>query len=226
MRPNSLVMPSLLSAPYTHLERSIRELEEAGARLFHYDVMDGHFVPNLSGGPNIIKSLEAVIHSRFDVHLMVSNPGRVIPWFDFPAVRSITIHIETEEDLFRNFAEIRLRGKRVGVAINPATPAAALDPVLGAVDQILVMTVHPGQGGQELIVDTLAKARALARRRDERGYRYTIQADGGIREENIHVVHAAGAEELVAGAAIFENPGPAGAYRRLERIVQGRSVSR
>lgn len=223
MRPNSLIMPSLLSAPYTHLEKSIRELEEAGARLFHYDVMDGHFVPNLSGGTNIIQSLEPVIHSRFDVHLMVTNPGRVIPWFDFPSVRSITIHIETSEDILRNLAGIRGRGKQAGVAINPDTPAGALDPVLGEVDQILVMTVHPGQGGQELIEETLGKARELARRREERGYRYVIQADGGIKEDNIREVHAAGVEELVAGSAVFDAPHPAEAFHRMDRIIRASS---
>ncbi|HOJ59273.1 MAG TPA: ribulose-phosphate 3-epimerase [bacterium] len=213
-------MPSLLSAPYTHLAKAIRELEDAGVALFHYDVMDGHFVPNLTGGTNVISSLEPVLRGRLDVHLMVTNPGRVVPWFDFPSVRSITIHIEIQENLRRIFEHIRGLSKQAGVSLNPDTPVETLEPVLRDVDQVLVMTVHPGQGGQDLIPETLEKVRQLNRWRNERGFGYVIQVDGGIRADNIREVHEAGADEIVAGAAVFDHPDPPRAFQHLERLIR------
>ncbi|MGC9327145.1 MAG: ribulose-phosphate 3-epimerase [Candidatus Hinthialibacter sp.] len=222
-RKSALIMPSLLSAPFDHLGKAIRELEYAGAALFHYDVMDGHFVPNLSGSPQIIKDLQPIIRSRFDVHLMASNPERMIPWFDLASVRSMSIHVEASQNIPADLQNIRSRGKGAGLVVNPPTPMDSLDPFWEQIDQVLVMTVVPGLGGQTLIQEALPKIERCAAKRDALGLDFAIQVDGGVNEDTLRCVFDAGAGEIVSGSAIFRQPDPAAAYQRLNRLI-GNSV--
>ncbi len=213
------LLPSLLSAPFYCLGEAIHELEEAGADLFHYDVMDGHFVPNLTVGPLIIESLAGHIDTNFDVHLMVTNPEIQIPWFDLPAVRSITIHIEASADVVTDLNNIRQQGKKAGISLNPETPVDTLDPILHEVDQILIMAVNPGFPAQVFMKASLEKIEYAAKKRTELGLDYIIQVDGGINPETISWVRDAGAEEIVAGNAIFNTDDPAQAYKELYTMI-------
>jgi len=219
MNTHSLLLPSILSAPLNRLGEALRELENAGATLFHFDVMDGHFVPNLTLGPLVIESLQGHIRSAFDVHLMVTNPEEQITWFDLPSVRSLTIHIEASSDIIRDLRGIRERGKLAGISLNPPTPVSEIEPVLEEVDQVLVMSVHPGFAGQEFMEDALPKIETLAKRKAKSGLPYAIQVDGGINLETIRLVSTAGAEEIIAGNAIFAAENPVAAYQELREIM-------
>lgn len=214
-----IILPSLLSAPFDRLGESISELEQAGVGVFHYDVMDGHFVENLTMGPLIIQSLEGKVNSQFDVHLMVENPAKQTGWFDLPSVRSISIHVEASSNLSYDLEEIQKRGKLAGVVMNPNTPVNWLDPVLANVDQVLVMSVYPGLGGQKFIEETLESVRYLSQQKQERGYSYIIQIDGGINQHTIKQAADAGVEELVAGSAVFNQPSPVEALQHLQSLI-------
>lgn len=214
-----IILPSILSAPFDRLGESILELEQAGIDLFHYDVMDGHFVENLTIGPLILHSLAGKVKSQFDVHLMVDNPEKQIGWFDLPNVRSISIHIEASSDLTNDLSNIQKRGKKSGVVMNPNTPVNWLDPVLDQVDQILVMSVYPGQGGQSFIAETLESVRYLSQKKKENNYPFIIQIDGGINQHTIKQAADAGVEELVAGSAVFNQPSPVEALNHLQSLV-------
>ncbi len=216
---NAIVLPSLLSAPFDRLGDSIRELEQVGVSLFHYDVMDGHFVPNLTIGPLIIKSLQPHISSQFDAHLMVTNPETQLAWFDLPSVRSLSIHIEASKNLDADLKTIQSFNKKAGIVINPPTEVEKLDPYLEKVDQILVMSVHPGFGGQKFMENSLPKIEYLANRKSKEGFEYQIQVDGGINKETIRWVYDAGATEIVAGDAVFNTENPPETYRRLMSII-------
>jgi len=217
---NSLkILPSLLSAPFGHLEESLRSLEAAGADVFHFDVMDGHFVPNLTMGPLLIENLQPLLRSQFDVHLMVTNPNEQIPWFDFPSVRSISFHIEAPVAAENVLELIRKRKKKTGIVINPPTKMEALESCLESVDQVLVMTVNPGFGGQKFHPEVLPKIEWLAKRRDRLGARFLIQVDGGIGEETIRLARQAGAEEFVAGFSIFGDKNAPNAFRNLSNLI-------
>jgi len=215
----AIIMPSLLSAPFARLGDSLNELERAGVSLFHYDVMDGHFVPNLAGSPGIIKKIQPHIQAQLDVHLMVDDPPRVIPWFDLDSVRSISIQVEASQDLERDLCTIRSLNKKAGVVINPLTCLESLEPFFEQVDYILVMTVHPGEGGQKLIKKALYGIKYCAKRRDELGCNFLIQVDGGVNQDTICSVHDAGADEIVAGSAIFDNDNPAEAFNNLNHLI-------
>ncbi|MEW6235941.1 MAG: ribulose-phosphate 3-epimerase [Candidatus Omnitrophota bacterium] len=213
------ILPSLLSAPFGRLEESLRSLEAAGADVFHFDVMDGHFVPNLTMGPLLIENLQPLIQSQFDVHLMVTNPDEQIPWFDFPSVRSISFHIEAPVDAANVLEIIRERMKKTGIVINPPTKMEALGSCLEKVDQVLVMTVNPGFGGQKFHPEVLPKIEWLAKRREQLSAQFLIQVDGGIGEETIRQALQAGAQEFVAGYSIFGKENAPEAFRNLSRLV-------
>ncbi len=202
----------------------MRNLETAGADVFHYDVMDGHFVPNLTIGPLIIKSLHNRLQSRFDVHLMVANPDVQIAWFDLPAVRSLTIHVEASRDLASDLQRIRQRNKRAGITLNPPTPSHSLDPYLETIDQVLVMSVNPGFAAQTFLREALPKIESIAERREKMGLEFIIQVDGGINQETIAWVRDVGADEVVAGNAIFGAANPAAAYTYLYDKLQGKDI--
>ncbi len=218
------ILPSLLSAPFDRLGESIRSLEEAGCRLVHFDVMDGHFVPNLTVGPLVISALVPHCMSEFDVHLMVTDPERMYEWFLLDRVRSITVHGEATANLHALLKRIRASGKMAGVALNPATVPETLAYVLRQLDLVQVMTVNPGFGGQDFLPETLPKIRELARLRKREGMRFIIQVDGGINSNTIQTVLDAGADEVVIGHGIFNAPDPVAAYRRFQAELDRFSV--
>jgi len=209
------IAPSILSADFSRLGEEIGTVEAAGAHSIHVDVMDGHFVPNLTIGPVVVRSLRKVTKLPLDVHLMVTDPDHLIPEFARAGADHLTVHVEATNHLDRTLRMIRSLGKGVGVALNPATPVEAIQPVLGLVDLVLVMTVNPGFGGQVFIDYTEDKIRRLRGLLDSGGYRSRIQVDGGINLETLGRVVAAGAEVLVVGSAVFDSPDPGARVREL-----------
>lgn len=225
MSGKTILLPSLLSAPFDRLGESVQLMQSAGASVFHFDVMDGHFVPNITIGPLVLDSLKKLANCYFDVHLMVTNPSQQIKWFDRQNVRSLSIHIETPSDIKQDLQWIRDSGKRSGVALNPPTPVEKLKPLMPYVDQILVMSVYPGFPGQTFLNESLAKIEALAELREREGLSYLIQVDGGINEETMRWVNDAGADEIVSGNTIFSAANPAGAFQRLSGLLQEWSLA-
>ncbi len=202
MRQNILA-PSILSADFTQLAEEIRAVDRAGAQYLHIDVMDGMFVPSISFGMPVIKSIRPLTDMVFDVHLMIEQPERYIDEFAACGADSITVHAESTVHLHRVIQQIKAKGLRAGVALNPATPLSALDYVLDDVDMILIMTVNPGFGGQKFIPQTMEKIRALRRILKAKGLHKDIQVDGGIKVDNIAGVLEAGANVFVSGSGVF-----------------------
>ena len=196
--------PSILSADFARLEEDVRSIASGGAHLIHVDVMDGHFVPNISFGATVMKSLEGKTDLPFDVHLMIEEPDRYIEDFMTEKTEFITVHQEACVHLNRTVDHIRSLGCKAGVSINPATPVALLEDILPFVDLVLVMSVNPGFGGQKLIGACLDKVRALRKIRDEKGLDYRIEIDGGVTLENLREVAEAGTDIIVAGSAVFK----------------------
>lgn len=195
--------PSILSADFSRLGEQIRELDEAGAQYVHIDVMDGMFVPSISFGMPIIKSIRPCSDRIFDVHLMIEEPGRYIADFADAGADLITVHAESCKHLDRTIEAIKEKGLLAGVALNPATPLSAIEYVLPKVDMVLIMTVNPGFGGQKLIPYTVQKVRDLKKMIDKKGFKIDIEVDGGISLENVAEVMDAGANIIVAGSAVF-----------------------
>src|SRR5215470_13328036 len=208
--------PSILAADFARLGEQVAEAERAGADRIHVDVMDGHFVPNLSMGAPIVQSLRRVTRLPLETHLMISNPDFFLDEFTEAGSDSFLVHWEGNHNLSRTVQRIKALGKRVGVAINPATPAAVLEEILQDVDQILVMTVNPGFGHQHFLPTTLAKIRHVRQMLELIKPGCDVEVDGGIDAETAPLVAAAGANVLVAGTAIFgESEGVAAAMNRL-----------
>jgi ribulose-phosphate 3-epimerase len=195
--------PSILSADFARLGEQVHSATEGGASLIHVDVMDGHFVPNITIGPPVVKSLRKVTDLPLDCHLMIENPDQYIPEFAEAGADWISVHQEVCRHLHRTLTLIRSHGLLAGVVINPATPVEALSEVLGIVDYVLVMSVNPGFGGQTFIPGALHKIRRLAEFRANRGLNYRIEVDGGVALDTVAEVVRAGAELLVAGSAVF-----------------------
>lgn len=195
--------PSILSADFARLAEQVQPVVEAGATVLHVDVMDGHFVPNLTIGPPVVAALHKHVAAPLDVHLMIEHPDIYIPAFVAAGASWISVHQEACVHLDRTVALIRAQGAQAGVAINPATPTATLTDIVDAVDFVLLMSVNPGFGGQKFIPRTLKKIRQLAEMRAARGLRFRIEVDGGIGLDTIGEVVEAGAEILVAGSAVF-----------------------
>ena len=209
------IAPSILSADFTRLGEQIEAAERGGATIIHVDVMDGHFVPNITLGLPVVRSLARATRLPLDTHLMISEPGRYAEQFAEAGARMVSVHIEVDPHIHRTLASIRKRGAKAGVVINPATSLSALDEVLNFVDYVLVMSVNPGFGGQEFIPTSVEKIRRLSRTIRERNLDVRIEVDGGIGPDNIAAVAAAGAEIFVAGTAVFGQDDPAAATREL-----------
>jgi ribulose-phosphate 3-epimerase len=206
MREPDQIAPSILSADFARLGEEIRRVEQAGADLIHFDVMDGHFVPNLSIGLPVLRSLRPITKLPLDAHLMIDNPDQYVAEFVGAGANSISVHAEVCPDIPAMASKIRGLGARASIGINPETDA---DRVLAAaehLDMILVMSVHPGFGGQEFIPSALEKLRYIRRELDRRGLKVDVEIDGGIKLENIAEVKAAGANVFVSGSGIFAHP--------------------
>ncbi|HTQ23707.1 MAG TPA: ribulose-phosphate 3-epimerase [Candidatus Binataceae bacterium] len=197
------IAPSILSADFARLGEEIRRVEDAGADLIHFDVMDGHFVPNLSIGLPVLKSLRKITRLPLDAHLMISEPARYLRAFVEAGANSISVHAEVCDDLPGIAAHIHELGARASVAINPETPVERVLAAAGHLDMILVMSVHPGFGGQGFIVESLDKLRAVRREIERRGLKVDVEVDGGVKIDNIGAVAEAGANVFVSGSGIF-----------------------
>ncbi len=197
------IAPSILSADFARLGEEIRRVEEAGADLIHFDVMDGHFVPNISIGIPVLKAVRKMTHLPLDAHLMISEPERYVGEFVKAGADSISVHVEVCRDLRAIAGQIRTAGARASIAINPETAPDRVLECADALDMILVMSVHPGFGGQEFIPDTLDKVRSVRRDLERRGIELDLEIDGGIKVDNVADAAEAGANVFVSGSGIF-----------------------
>ena len=209
------IAPSILAADFARLGEEIAAVEAAGADLLHVDVMDGHFVPNLTIGPPVVKAVKAVTKLPLDVHLMVEQPDALLPDFIDAGSDNLTVHVEACRHLHRTIQSIKDAGVRASVVLNPATSLHALDEILPEVDMVLLMSVNPGFGGQRFLPATLDKIRTLRAQIEERRLPVAIEVDGGVKADNAAEICAAGADVLVAGTAIFGQPDYGAAIRAL-----------
>ena len=213
------IAPSILAADFASLGEAIRAVERGGVSILHVDVMDGHFVPNISIGVPVVASLRKATRLTLDVHLMIENPELYIENFAAAGADMISIHQEATPHLDRALTMIREHGCRPGAVINPSTPVAMLSEVLGKLDHVLVMSVNPGFGGQSFIPESLNKVRRLRELRERENHNFRIEIDGGIAPENIGDVVRAGAEILVAGTSVFHTADPAAAVRNMMHLA-------
>ncbi len=213
------IAPSILSADFARLGEEIATVERGGAGVIHVDVMDGHFVPNITVGLPIVKAVRRATTLPVDAHLMITEPGLYAEQFVDAGASMVSVHVEADPHLHRTLDAIRRKGAMAGVAINPATPLGALEEALSFCDYVLLMSVNPGFGGQKFIPTSLDKLRRLRRIMTERGLGARIEIDGGIDRRNIAEIAAAGAEIIVAGSAVFNEPDPAEAVRSLREAT-------
>jgi ribulose-phosphate 3-epimerase len=215
------IAPSILAADFASLGEGIRAVERGGATLLHVDVMDGHFVPNISIGVPVVASLRKATRLPLDVHLMIERPDLYIQAFAEAGADMISVHQEATSHLDRAISMIREHGCQSGAAINPATPVSMLSEVLGHVDHVLVMSVNPGFGGQKFIPGALEKIRELKRIRERYNHAFRIEVDGGVGPDNVADLVRAGADILVAGTSIFHTPDAAEAVRSMKQMAGG-----
>ncbi len=215
----NMIAPSILSADFSRLGDEIRAVAAAGADVIHIDVMDGHFVPNITIGPLVVKAARAVTDLPLDVHLMISNPDRYIEEFAAAGADWITVHVEVCHHLHRTIATIRELGKKAGAVLNPATPLSSLDVILDDLDLVMLMSVNPGFGGQSFIPSAVDKIRQLKKMITKRGLSVAIEVDGGVSPATIAEVAGAGANIFVAGSAVYNQPDYAAAIKTMRDIA-------
>jgi ribulose-phosphate 3-epimerase len=220
-----LIAPSILSADFAALGLAIAATERGGADLIHVDVMDGHFVPNITIGPPVVKSIRRVARVPLDVHLMIEQPDRYIEAFAEAGAAMISVHVEVLPHLHRTIHAIKALGIKAGVVLNPSTPIVALEEIAADVDYVLVMSVNPGFGGQTFIPRSESKVREVRGLLDRAGNAAAVEIDGGIDRHNVARVVAAGARMIVAGSAIFHSPDPEAATRELKAAALGAVTS-
>ena len=214
------ILPSILSADFARLADEIAKVESAGIHMLHLDVMDGHFVPNLTIGPPVVKSIRKATKLTLDLHLMIEDPDRFAPVFIEAGADQVSVHQETCPNLDRTLRMIQSEGARAGVVINPATPVSVLDEVLEFVDYVLVMSVNPGFGAQRFLPNSLRKIRTLDLKRRELGVQFAIEIDGGVSSENIGDVIRAGCDWVVAGSSIFDSADPGATVTRMQQLAR------
>lgn len=214
------ILPSLLSADFARLGEDIARMERAGVSMLHVDVMDGHFVPNITLGPPVVKSIRKVTKLTLDVHLMITDPDRYAPIFIEAGADQVAVHQETCPHLDRTLRMIQSEGALAGVVINPSTPVATLDEVLDLADYVLVMSVNPGFGGQKFLPNSLRKVQALAERRQRENGSFRIEMDGGLGPDNVADAVRAGCDWIVAGSSIFGSEDPETTVKRMQQLAR------
>jgi len=219
LRQTIEIAPSILSADFARLAQEIEKVEGAGADLIHLDVMDGHFVPNMTIGLPVVASIRKITRLPLDAHLMIDNPGQYLDGFIEAGINWLSVHVEADVHLDRTLRHLRQHGVRAGVALNPATPLSSLEEILPLADFVLIMTVNPGFGGQKFIPSMLKKINRLREIIVSNSYRARIEVDGGIGPDNLRDILSAGAEVIVAGSAIFGSKDAACAVRDMKGIA-------
>jgi ribulose-phosphate 3-epimerase len=214
------IVPSILSADFARLAEEIGHVERGGAAMLHVDIMDGHFVPNLTIGPPVVECIRKVTRLRLDVHLMIEDPDRFAPEFIKAGADQVSVHQEACRHLHRTLRMIQSEGALAGVVLNPATPVAMLDEVLDVADYVLIMSVNPGFGGQQFIPKALEKVRALDHKRREQRLNLPIEIDGGITLDNLGDAVRAGCDWIVTGSSVFHTPDPGGTVAEMRQIAQ------
>jgi ribulose-phosphate 3-epimerase len=214
------IVPSIFAADFIRLGEDIRRVEEAGVKMLHVDIMDGHFVPNFTMGTPITESVRRFTRLKLDHHLMIEDPDAYAPLFIKAGADCVSVHYEVCRNLDRTLHMIQDHGAKAGVVINPATPVMLLEDVLEIVDYVLVMSVNPGYGGQRFIPRSLNKVRQLRRLRAERRLEFAIEIDGGVGHDNMEEVAKAGVDWVVAGSSVFHTPDPAEAIRAMQRMAE------
>jgi ribulose-phosphate 3-epimerase len=213
------IVPSILSADFARLGDEIAAVERGGARMLHVDIMDGHFVPNLTIGPPVVKSIRKVTRLTLDLHLMIADPDKYAPLFIEAGADQVSVHYEAATHLDRTMRMIQSEGARAGVVLNPASPVSLLEDILYVADYVLVMSVNPGFEGQQFIPNALHKIRRLDQMRRERRLGFAIEIDGGVSRENVAEIVQSGCDWLVAGSAVFHSADPAATVKEMQQIA-------
>lgn len=214
------IVPSILSADFARLGEDIAAVERGGAKMLHVDVMDGHFVPNLTLGPPVVESIRKITNLTLDVHLMITDPDTYAPIFIEAGADQVSVHYEAATHLDRTLHHIQSLGARAGVVLNPATPVSVLEDVLDVTDFVLIMSVNPGFGGQAFIPNALNKIRRLERVRRDRRLDFAIEIDGGVSLDNVEAIVRAGCDWLVAGSHVFHSADPAATVKEMLHLAE------